>query len=223
MRTTNTGTTDLHGLSSKKEVRWIKLLEVDLSDFGGGHLRLAESRVNVEFPTGSGKTFLAAPIRIDPTTENSTGRTDALTVKIAVNDTIQGFLELHDALQGARASLFVVFPEALGDGDAVIPDVFEIDSCTVSGRVASFSLIGVQDSKGMAIAPRAYSRTFCSWQYKGRGCWQDDGEGGFEAPSGFVAGSPDTCGKTREDCQRHANYARFGAFPGVPKRPFISV
>jgi len=165
--------------------------------------------------------------------ERRDGSIEQLTITVAnVNRTFQSYLLLNDALRGMKVTIRQVFydhidGQAGADPNAYIIDEYFIDSAVATESTVTFTLAGKTDVLQIKIPRRKYTRRHCQWGYKLEGCWEEDGSGGWAAPSGFVAdpsgSTGDSCNKTLSQCEEHNNKARFGGFPGVPSRSVYSI
>lgn len=112
----------------------------------------------------------------------------------------------------ADASLSVVYTETLE-----IIECGNITATSITFKLGTFNPYLIQ------IALDRFQKDYCPNTYKGAGCWIKLSDGTFTSPSGFTAGSPDTCAKSLAECQRHTNTERFRGYPGIPGVAFVGV
>jgi len=223
----------------------IWLYRVNISDTpevtGEDDLFLAEWSEDIEFfkDTNTAQTYTAFPMRHRGISQNAEGQIDTLEVAVAnVNRIFQFYLEERDGLRDRKVTIRQVFLSQLADSTAYIEDVFHIDSVSADQQVAVFNLLPRFNLLDIHLPKRRFLRDGCAWRYKGEGCWESDGVGGWQIPSdgsftadGGSGGGGDLCGKTIAECERHSvpvagnligQFARFGGFLSIPRRNVLS-
>ncbi|NQU44507.1 hypothetical protein HQ520_14545 [bacterium] len=198
---------------------WLYRIQID--DTPANDLFLAEDAADVAYfkDTSTAQTYTAFPITHGGISSNLDGEVDQLTVSVAnVSLLIQAYLEQNNGLRGNKVTVRLVFRDGLADYTAYIESIFYVDSASATAESVSFVLTSKMDLLNTTLPRRTYADRRCQWHYKGLGCWLDDDAGNYSAPTGFTAGSPDTCNRSVTDCQRHQNQERFGAFPSIPNR-----
>lgn len=169
MRKHTTATTDLFEQAAGPEVFRVWLYEIEAP---GGTLYYAQSRADVTY---GGNTYLAAPVQHEGISENTAGKIDTLSLKVSnLNRDMSVLLELNEGLKGCRVRILQVLN--LEDSSAYIEDLYWVDQVGLKGGSAKFTLSSKIDIMDATLAPRKYSRYFCSWRFMGRGCF-----GGFGA------------------------------------------
>lgn len=198
----------------------IWLYRVSIDGVEANDVFLAESRTDVPFfkDEDTPEIYQAFPITHEGIGQNSLGEIESL--KITVGNALrefQAFIELNDALRGRKVTIRLVFRSMIDDPDAYREEIFYIDSVAANESGASFTLKPKLDILSVVLPRRRYLRDHCAWYYKREGCWLADGDGGWEAPDGFVTpGGDPACLKTITECRTRANNARFGGFPSIP-------
>ncbi|HOE64484.1 MAG TPA: hypothetical protein PK650_12105 [Candidatus Sumerlaeota bacterium] len=153
------------------------------------------------------------PIKHDILQENSQGNIDSIKLRIAnVSRDVQVYLESKEGLRDCKITIRLVFSDLLYDPDAHVEYIYYVDSCVANEQAAEFTLHSGLDLLRVSVPKRKFLRDRCQHIYKGVGCWLANGS----MPTGFDANDPDECNKTIEDCERHKNNTRYGAFKGVP-------
>jgi len=221
MRDTTTASTNMLAVRSAPELQELWLWEVDAPTTPATTLYFAEAQENVTY---RGHTYLSWPIKRGDLSESSKGEIGRMEVSFGLLDlSMASLVQLYDGLEGCAVRLIQVL--ALADNDACIIDNFMVDKWTISAdrTAVSWTLNTAYSILDAKIAPRKYSRLHCRWEYKKHRCWEVQSDGSYAAPTGFVAGSPDTCKMTTEDCIRHNNLLRRGTFPSVPSGRVIRV
>ncbi len=210
---------------------WLYQIHTGLAASPVGDLFLAEYHEQIEFPTASGNFWEPFPIEHRGIGENTGGQVDSLDIVVSnVDRSMQSQLENRDGLRGYKVTIRQVFIDKLGSLDNAVLDVFYIDSTHATQDTITFRLTSRLDLLQAEVPNRRFSRTFCQWRYKLEGCWESDGAGGWQAPSGWITsgtfdpGGPDEfvfgdeCKKTLQWCEYHNNVFRHGAFPSIPHR-----
>ena len=204
----------------------IWLYRIATSDNPNEDLFFAEYHENVEYfkDTNTAQTYTAFPMAHQGIAENLEDQVDNLQVTVAnVSRAIQAYLEQNDGLRDRKVTIRQVFAEHLNDDSAYIEDIYYVYTVSVTDKVAVFTLTTRLEVLNIVVPSRQYVRNHCPWTYKEYGCWIDDGGGGWNMPTGFLTGSPDTCARNSDECDRHANEERFGGFPSVPTESIYQV
>jgi len=119
-----------------------------------------------------------------------------------VSREIMYYVENNDGLRGQKVTIRQAMFDSLSDKDAYIQDVFYVDSVDWNTMAVSFTLVSRLESLNVQLPGRTYARDYCPWTYKGAGCWESDGAGGYQARSGFQATDTMLCAtenKGKED------------------------
>ena len=208
---------------NKLENTPIMLYEVMLND--ASILRLAEWDQTIEYPTGSGYNYLAAPISHEGLGLNAMGEIDAVKVKLLnINREIGAIIISNDGLRGNKVTMKIVFYNLLSDAAANIPADFWIDFPEITENEAVFTLTSKLDLFQVMCPNRIMERDHCPWVYKKEGCWVLSG-GSYVARSNFINETIE-CDHTRKGdtgCRFHhsAGALPFGGFPGIPMRGIL--
>jgi len=196
---------------------------------------LAEYDIDVNYykDAASPQKYTAFPIMHRGIEENRETGGIALHVIIAnVSREIQAYLEYHDGLRERKVTIRQVFVEHLADPNAYLEDIYWVSTSSSTVRIAEFTLVSRLDLAAIRIPRRRYLKSYCQFRYKEEGCWlgttasgdsAGSGDNEFYPPPGFTVGSPDSCERTMDECERHNNLARFGGFPGIPSGNIILV
>jgi phage-related protein len=188
---------------------WIPLFDVQTSP--GNVLYLTPSPTAV---TADGHTYEPFPVMIDELRDD--GKGEVATVKMTVSNitgTLGTLIKNNASIDGQPITFKVWSVE---QGAVVYEETMEIIKV---GPITSESItfeLGMFNPFLAKLLHEKFMRDFCWNRYKGAGCWLKRSSGTFAAPSGFTAGSPDSCTKKLTDCVRHANVLRFNSFPGIP-------
>lgn len=165
-------------------------------------LRYAEYSTNVVYPTGSGTTYFAAPIKYETVTENMAAEVDQINISFGnVDQSFVHYLEQHDGLRNCKVTIRTVFADLLNDATAFTDDIFYVSSAVMNQTSAMFSLKSKMDLLSIELPLRRFYREVCQWKFKSSEC-------------GYTGGETD-CNRTSTRCKALANLTRFGGFPGT--------
>lgn len=175
-------------------------------DGSSNNLYFAEHDADIVY---GGVTYTKFPITHDFVGENAQGTIDAVKLSVSnVSREMQAYLETYD-LRGKKVDIIVVWADQLADTDAYLKDTYYIDSYTADQNAVEFTLSGRIDVLSVELPCRKFSRTHCSWKFKGTEC--------------AYAGATATCDKTLATCRTLQNQLRFGGFPSIPMKRMFSV
>jgi len=170
----------------------IWLYQINISDTpevsGEKDLYFCRWHTKIKFPLGdpNEKTYIPWDITHSPLKQNVDGKIDSVKITASnISREMQFYLEQRDGLRGRYIIIKMVFEDHLDDPDAVIEAVYYIDSCSYSEGQVVFRATSKLDLLETKLPRRIYMRDFCHHVYKGRGCWIDNGDGTYSAPSGF--------------------------------------
>lgn len=203
---------------------WLYRIHLSAKAESEDDLFLAEWSDNVSFfkDVDTPQSYQAFPLSHGGLGENTRGQVDTLEITAAnVNRDMQAFVESYDGLRGVKVTIRQVFFDSLSDAQAYVEDVFYIDSAQCRTQSVVFRLTSKLDLLAVETPARMFLRDHCPWTFQGAGCFQDNGNGTFTTPGGFLLGSPATCSKTLAECRRHGNVPRFGGFPDIPRKGAI--
>lgn len=125
----------------------IELIEVDLSDIGGGTLYVSNEKTDVVF---RGQVYVPLPIGLSGVGESSRGAPARPEFEIGLLDdlgVVRNSIIAHKRWRGARVVIKRCFADQLGiaDGNSFKHGSYIIDSCVVDQKTAKFVLIGGVD------------------------------------------------------------------------------
>ncbi len=183
-----------------------------------GTLYYTEYPENVTF---GGQVYTSVDIAHSEVEERLDGGVGGIIITVGdAYGIIQAYLEHdeYDSLREERIIVRQVFANHLVNAADCVVDEYWIDTIDVDAEASMVSFHTREKLDGMTISlpGRKYPRFICQFSYKKLGCWLMATGDSFEAPPGFVAGTPDTCSRKLDDCIRHNNNKRMGAFLGVP-------
>jgi len=169
---------------------WLYRIAIDTDT--ANDIYLAEYDGDVEFfkvnddGSMSAQTYLAFPMKHGGIGENIVNQVEGMTISIAnVSREIQALIELYDGLRGMKVTVWQVFASLLANQDDYIEDVYYVDSVNSNATSATFHLMPKLDAMKVNLPGRRYLRNHCPNIYEGRGCYINNGDGTFSAPSGF--------------------------------------
>lgn len=187
---------------------WVALFQIDI---GTEILYLTPNHTTF---TADGQEYQPFPIMLEEITDD--GKGDINTVQLVCSD-IEGTLSTAIKRSGSIDGNGVVFRVFSVEEDAVIyEESLEVIHCgPINSQTITFEL-GMFNPFTAQLLVEKFLTDFCWNRYKGKGCWITKADGTFLQPSGFTAGSPDSCTHKMSDCDRHGNILRFNSFPGIP-------
>lgn len=186
---------------NKQESSPIRLYTIEDYDGGGNNLNLAENDEDVVFDS---VTYSKFPITCERISENTQGEIDTVNIVLSnVSQVIGGHLHSYD-FRGKKVTIKTVWRDHLDEPDAVIEDIYYIDSYVADLKNVAFTLTSKFDLLDVELPARKYNRTYCSWKFKSVQC----GYGGAET----------SCNRSLQRCRELDNTIRFGGFPSVPSR-----
>jgi lambda family phage minor tail protein L len=210
MRSATTNQTNLAATLNAPEVERLFLFELDPPQ--GGTVYFAAAMEDISY---RGNTYVAWPIEHSGIGENLKSEVDTVTLRVGnLTEELSALMELYDGLRNCPVRVLQVVD--LSDPQACFIEAYFIDDAKLSIQAAEFTLRSSFSVMEAQIAPRMYSRSFCRWQYKGRGCWRGSAAPWSQPSSWTLGGGADDCKHTLEDCRRHANQMSYGGFPAVP-------
>ncbi len=178
---------------------WLVLIEVQ---FQGATIRVVNNNEDIEWPTGSGTTWIAFPFELGEVNENSKGELPALQLKVSnVTRTIQQYLEEYAGGTDATVILRVVMSEHLDLTTPEMTETFSVKSTSTDAMWAYFNL-GPDFALTQRYPADRYMQNFCPYRYKSIKC-------------GYNGALP-PCNKTLSQCRERNNSTRFGGAPGIP-------
>lgn len=128
------------------------------------------------------------PLDVSGVGTNAEGAIQSVTVTVSrLNAYIQSYIEAYDGLRGNDVTISLVFSDQLDDSTAVISDTFVVDSVTCTYQAAAFVLRPKLDVLNIDLPRHRYRRNHCRHDYKGVGCWKDDGGSSHTQPTDFLA------------------------------------
>ena len=199
----NLGNTNISE-KNKQENQPIYLYTIYDYDGAGNNLCLAQSDIDITYPTSGGVKYTAFPIKFDVIGENSQGEIDTLKITLCnVSRLIQSYLETYD-WRGKKVKITLVWANQLADATAKTEDIFYIDNYTADELNVEATLSSKFDVLDLSIPCRKYLRNNCGWRqlgFKGTECGAQTGT---------------TCNGTLQNCQALVNSSRYGGFPSVP-------
>ena len=168
----------------------IYLYRVSVDGVDANDMFLCDQTETVSFfkDTDTAQDYLPFPITHSNISSNTAGQVDSPVVTIAnVSREIQAYLELYDGLRGRKVTIRQVFRDHLDEAAARIEDIYWVDSVTATAETVQFRLVSRLDLVQVTLPGRRFSRNYCPWTYKGRGCWIEDDtvSGGYRVPTAF--------------------------------------
>lgn len=187
---------------------WVPLFEIDT---GTETLYLTPSPTSV---TVDSNEYLPFPVMLEELRDD--GKGEISTVQLVCSDiegTLSTAIKASGSIDGNNVTFRIYSVEL---DDVVYEEVLEIISCgPMTAQSISFEL-GMFNPFTVKLLQQKFLKDFCWNRYKGEGCYILQSDGTYAAPSGFTAGSPDTCNHKLDDCIRHTNVSRINTFPGIP-------
>jgi len=136
----------------------IVLVEIDYEDTNP--LRVADWDENVEWPEGSGRIWLAAPLKLGKIRRTGTRSETGLQAEVEnASRAIESYLEEADGGVGAEVILYAVHSQNLDREDPVFEERYENLETATDSEWAVFDL-GSEDLMGQDISQQL-SRNFC--------------------------------------------------------------
>jgi len=169
-----------------------------------------EYPINVQYPTGTGPTYTAIPIKVKSIPAAAFGESDSILVTLSnVTSDIANIIHRNNGFEGRAVNIKLVWENLLDDDDAYQEDIFMVDAWKVPGDEAEFILRPFLFKK--ITLPKRRIQKICNQPYKSEGCWHGSWDAGWHAPAGFVdTGSCDRSYDGPNGCLAHANGVRFG-------------
>ena len=181
---------------------WLVLLEIQ---FQSVTIKICNNNENIEWPAGSGQTWVAFPFELGEVNENDKGELPQLTLKVSnVTRTVQQYIEQYAGGTDATVILRVVHSEHLDLTTPEIEEYFMIKKTTTDAYWATFTL-GPDYTMTQRVPPDKYMKNFCPFPFKGIRC-------GYN-------GSATECNKTLKRCRELGNSVRYGGEVGIPGVP----
>ena len=181
---------------------WLVLLEIQ---FQGATIKICNNNENIEWPSGSGQTWVAFPFELGEVNENDKGELPQLTLKVSnVTRTIQQYIEQYAGGTDAMVILRVVHSEHLDLTTPEIEEYFMIKKTTTDAYWATFTL-GPDYTMTQRVPPDKYMKNFCPFPFGKIKC-------GYSGTGG-------PCNHTLASCRELGNSHRFGGEPGIPGVP----
>jgi phage-related protein len=188
---------------------WLPLFDVQLAPGDVRYLTPSPEAV-----TADGHEYQPFPIMIQELTDD--GKGEITTVQMVVSNIAGTLGSAIKATPGIDSQPVVFKIWSTGQSAVIYEESLEIIKVgPITVESITFEL-GIFNPFTAKLLQEKYMRDFCWNRYKGRGCWVKWSTGGYAAPAGFTAGSPDSCSRKLADCRRHANVSRFNSFPGIP-------
>lgn len=131
------------------------------------------------------QTYTPFPVKHGALSENTQGQIEQVDLVVGnANGTFSFYFENLD-IRGKKVTIWWVSPDLLADEDDYIEEVYYIETISVDDKYASVRLTSKLDILSIESPHRLQLRNYCNQPYKGEGCWESDGSGGYQAPSGF--------------------------------------
>ena len=210
---------------NKEKIEPVWLYRIAVTSDPSADLYFAEYDIDVAYfkDADTPQVYTAFPIKHAGISESMGGAIDTIRVSVGNLDKmddpgyryIQAYLENYEGLINKQVTIRLVLATLLDDPYAYVEFKTFIDTTSLNAKVVTFTLKSGLDLLRISCPRYRYLRDHCQWIYKDRGCWLWNGSA-YVAPAGFLAGDPDTCDRTIEDCERHINNSRPRMFPGVP-------
>lgn len=192
---------------------WVPLFEIQLD------AQTLYYTPNPEEIIADGNTYTPFPVMLDEIRDD--GKGEIATVQLIISN-IDGVLGSYLKQSGSVDGQSVIFKIYSAEKNMVVyQETLEILKCGPITDEAIVLELGTFNPFLVSLHNERYLTDFCWNVYKGRGCWIKRVNGSYSRPVGFVEGSPDSCKRTLEDCERHCNEMRFNAFPGIPGSAWI--
>jgi lambda family phage minor tail protein L len=164
--------------------------------------------------TVDGHTYSPFPIYLDEIREDGKGEVSSVRLTVSnIEGALSTAIRTSRNVDGATVVFSVYSVDA---ADVIYEETLEILRIeAITTKSITFEL-GIFNPFLARLLQEKFLNDFCWNTYKGRGCYILLAVGTYSAPSGFTAGTPDTCGRTLDECRRHANETRYNGFPGIP-------
>lgn len=187
---------------------WVSLFEIQISD--NEVFRLTNNHTAI---TWNSEVYSPFPIVFESMEETSSGDLPYLNIAVGnVDGLLSTYLNQNNGLLDKNVKLKIVHTSNLTTQTAVIETSLVIRSTTVSDQSVVFKL-SHHPFFEVEFPHQRYHRHRCRWAFK-------SGECGWVTANGGT-GSSEVCDKTLDGsngCTAHNNQARFGGFPGIPRR-----
>lgn len=189
---------------------YVWLFEFQVPTTPPERLRLAAHDTAVSYGTdGDGVPLVYSPyaVRLDPIEQNTDG--DLVNLRVTVSNVkreIMALVEAHGAFVGQPATMQLVHLDLLSDAAPLVFVDGKVASASATVEALVFEVGLYYPSRGTFPTGRI-SRDWCRFRYKGLRC-------------GYAGALP-SCDKSKDGtngCDVHNNTARFGGFPGAPRR-----
>lgn len=171
--------------------------------------------------TYNAETYVKFPIKKSDIQQNMFNQITHMQLTIANANRVYGaYLEQYDGLIGRKVTVINVFANLLGDANANITEEFYVKSSQANQQVVILDLSSKLDIMDYHVPKRTFTKNFCQWEYKNRGCWlYEEITGGYTAGANFT-GAGYACDRSLDGpsgCEWHTNEERFGAFFSIPE------
>jgi len=187
---------------------WLVLFEVHVTDTEV--FRLVNNEQAITFASNVYSPF---PIGFEQIEETSAGDLPYINVVVSNQDRmISAYLESHGGLLDRKVVMRIVHQSNLASSSATIESTLMIREVSITEEAANFRL-SHHPFFEVDLPHQTYYRHRCRWAFA-------SGECGWVIATGGT-GSGTACDKTLEGsngCEVHNNAARFGGFPGIPRR-----
>jgi len=187
---------------------WVALFDIELAG------DIYHYTPNPEGITADGYTYEPFPVMLEGLQEDASGNIAQMRLILS---NIEGALSEKFKETREVEGYSIVFKQYSIDAAAVVfeetLEIIAVDDITQDFVALS---VGIFNPFLAQLLTEKYLTDFCWNRYKGKGCWITASDGTYIQPSGFTAGSPDTCSHDIADCTRHGNTKRLNAFPGIP-------
>lgn len=191
----------------------IYLYEFDVS---GTPYRVAEYDETVTF---NGLSYSPLPIKRGDIEQDNTGKMNQFIISVAnPNRIFGGYVELYDGLINTKVIITRVFSNLLSVTGAYLQEEYYVRNTVVTEKFVALTVGSKFDVTNQLIPKRMYEKNYCQWEFKGIGCYEDEGGGNYTAPLGFT--DSDNCDHSLDGpsgCEFHTNEARYGGFFGIPQ------
>ncbi len=133
---------------------------VEIAYPGANTLRIADWDENVEWPAGSGRTWLAAPFKLGKVRRTGTRSETGMQAEVEnASRAIELYLEEADGGVGAEVTLYAVHSQNLDREAPVFEERYENLEASTDSEWAVFDL-GAEDLMGQDVS-QPLSRSFC--------------------------------------------------------------
>ena len=179
--------------------------------------------------TTTPQLYTGLPIERGQLDTNIAGEISEVSLSIPnTNRVMESIIQNYDYLRGREIYFISTFAKHLPSGNtaehvgnqadknALIKEKFYIDSVNSNESAVTFSCKSKFNIRNIILPRRTFSRE-CTWALAGK-----YGESECGVSAGILSSYP-TCDGTLNNCRTRENVARYGGFPGIPRRGFVII